>query len=159
MKRLIFLTILILAATSCKKRSVTTHSGSEHGDTLARDIPPDLIPAEIRGVKLYLEIAATPDKRQLGLMFRDSLPQNQGMLFVFEREQPLGFWMKNTKIPLSIAFLDRNYVIVDIQDMEPFSEKTHVSARPAMYALEVNQGFFRQHNITVGDTLKLLLPK
>ena len=158
MKRLIFLTIFILAATSCKKRSVTTHSG-ERGDTLARDIPPDLIPAEIRGVKLYLEIAATPDKRQLGLMFRDSLPQNQGMLFVFEREQPLGFWMKNTKIPLSIAFLDRNYVIVDIQDMEPFSEKTHVSARPAMYALEVNQGFFRQHNITVGDTLKLLLPK
>ncbi len=92
-------------------------------------------------------------------MYRDSLPENHGMLFVFDREQPLAFWMKNTKIPLSIAFLNKDFVIVDIQDMEPFSEKTHISAVPAMYALEVNQGFFRKHGIEVGDTLKFVLPK
>jgi hypothetical protein len=67
----------------------------------------------------------------------------------------LSFWMKNTRIPLSIAFIDQQGRIVDIQDMEPFSLRTRVSARPAQYALEVNQGWFKKNGIDVGDSVHL----
>ena len=70
------------------------------------------------------------------------------MLFVYESEEPLAFWMKNTTIPLSIAFLDRKRVVRDIQDMTPRSEARHVASAPVMFALEVNQGWFARHDVT-----------
>lgn len=104
---------------------------------------------------IQIELACTSAEQQLGLMNRDHMPENQGMLFVFDRERPLSFWMKNTRIPLSIAYLDAQGVIVDLQDMQPFDETPHPTARPAQYALEMNQGWFARQGIQVGERIQL----
>ena len=109
----------------------------------------------INGRPLYVEIASTPEERQKGLMFRKHLGENEGMLFVFDKEKILSFWMKDTYIPLSIAFIDKNYVIVNIFDMKPFSLKPVVSTLKCKYALEVNRGFFNRCGIEVGDKIDL----
>ena len=106
-------------------------------------------------VNVRAEIADTEAKREKGLMGRTALAEDAGMLFVFDREQPLAFWMKDTLIPLSIAYIDSNGRIVDIQDMQPLDETPHPSAEPAKYALEVNQGFFAARGIQVGDRAEL----
>lgn len=105
--------------------------------------------------QLSVELACTAAEQQQGLMHRKSLPENQGMLFVFEQERTLSFWMKNTLIPLSIAYIDKQGTIVDIQDMQPLDLSTHPSSKPAQYALEVNQGWFKQHGIQAGSAIKL----
>ncbi len=104
-----------------------------------------------------VEIADTDAERQTGLMGRNVLPENAGMLFVFEGEQTLSFWMRDTLIPLSIAYIDAEGRIVDIQDMQPLDDVPphYVSAQPAQYALEVNQGFFEERGVMVGDTVEL----
>jgi len=107
-------------------------------------------------VTLHVEVADTPESRAQGLMNRTSLPENAGMLFVFDTTGHWSFWMKNTLIPLSLAFIDEGWQIVDIQDMAvardpqngPF--EFYSAAKPARYALEVNQGFFKRHAIGVG---------
>jgi uncharacterized membrane protein (UPF0127 family) len=108
-------------------------------------------------VEVQVEIADTDPERQRGLMGRTALPEDQGMLFVFGGEQELSFWMKNTLIPLSIAYIDSEGRIVDIQDMKPLDDDPphYVSAEPARYALEVNQGFFEERGIEVGDRAEL----
>ncbi len=106
-------------------------------------------------VEVPVEVADTEDERQTGLMGRAALPEDAGMLFVFDSEQQLSFWMKDTLIPLSIAFMDSEGRIVDIQDMQPLDETPHLSAEPAQYALEVNQGFFAAWGIQVGDWVEL----
>jgi uncharacterized membrane protein (UPF0127 family) len=108
-------------------------------------------------VEVWVEIADTDAERQRGLMGRTALPEDQGMLFVFPSEEQLSFWMKNTLIPLSIAYIDSEGRIVDIQDMKPLDDDPphYVSAEPARYALEVNQGFFEERGVTVGDRAEL----
>ncbi len=106
-------------------------------------------------VPVMVEIADTNAERQRGLMERDELAEDAGMLFVFDREEPRSFWMRNTRIPLSIAYIDAEGRIVDIKDMEPFDETPVPSAEPAQYALEVNQGFFAEQGIEVGDVAEL----
>ncbi len=106
-------------------------------------------------VEVPVEVADTEEERQMGLMGRDALAEDAGMLFVFDAEQQLSFWMKDTLIPLSIAYIDSEGRIVDIQDMQPLDETPHLSAAPAQYALEVNQGFFGARGIQVGDTVEL----
>ena len=105
----------------------------------------------INGQRFVVETAVTPQERSRGLMFRESLPKNHGMLFIFESEQMLSFWMQNTSIPLSIAYIDADGVIVDILDMDPFDLTAVPSSRPAMYALEVNQGEFEKRGIRPGN--------
>ncbi len=112
---------------------------------------------EARGHRIFVEIADTPEERAEGLMFRSSLPEDQGMLFVFPRPRLLGFWMKNTSIPLSIAYLDDDGTVLEIHDMEPHSLESVSSRQPARYALEVNQGTFERLGITLGD--RLVLPE
>ncbi|MGB3632459.1 MAG: DUF192 domain-containing protein, partial [Rubrobacteraceae bacterium] len=92
-----------------------------------------------------------------GLMNRTSLGEDRGMLFVFEEEATLSFWMKNTLIPLSVAYIDSEGRIVDIQKMEPLDDDPphYASAEPAQYALEVNQGFFEERGVEVGDMAEL----
>jgi uncharacterized protein len=102
-------------------------------------------------VDIPVEIADTPAQQEYGLMGRTALAADSGMLFVFDQDQPLSFWMKDTLIPLSIAFINSEGIIVDIQDMQPLDETPHASAAPATYALEVNQGFFAANGIQVGD--------
>lgn len=103
--------------------------------------------------KLIVEVAATPQTRETGLMNRFSLQQDHGMLFVFEVPQPLAFWMKNTYVPLSIAFVDRNGRILNIEDMRPQDESTHWSKGPALYAIEMRQGWFTSRGIGAGDVV------
>lgn len=106
-----------------------------------------------------VEIADTDAERQMGLMGRTALTEGTGMLFVFDAEEPRSFWMKDTLIPLSIAYIDAQGRIVDIQDMQPLDETPHPSAAPAQYALEVNQGFFAARGIQVGDLVELPVPQ
>ena len=108
-------------------------------------------------VRVRVEIADNAFEIARGLMYRTALAENRGMLFIFEGEQKLSFTMKNTLIPLSIAFIGSEGRIVDIQDMKPLDDDppSYVSARPAQYALEVNQGFFEERGVEVGDRAKL----
>ena len=102
------------------------------------------------------EVADTPAARERGLMFREHLPDGEGMLFVFDDTQTRSFWMRNTYIPLDIAFLDSDLRIVDIQQMEPESEEFYESAEPAMFALEVPQGWFEAQGISQGDQVQVV---
>ena len=108
-------------------------------------------------VRVRVEIADDAFEIARGLMYRTTLAENRGMLFIFEGEQTLSFTMKNTLIPLSIAFIGSEGRIVDIQDMKPLDDDppSYVSARPAQYALEVNQGFFEERGVEVGDRAEL----
>jgi uncharacterized protein len=106
-------------------------------------------------VEVEVEIADTRTEQARGLMERTELAEDAGMLFVLESEQSPGFYMENTLIPLSIAFMDSEGRIVDIQDMQPLDETSHPSAAPAQYALEVNQGFFAERGIEVGNEVEI----
>jgi uncharacterized membrane protein (UPF0127 family) len=99
------------------------------------------------------EVAAEYSTRAQGLMHRKSLGPNAGMLFIFDAAAPHCMWMKNTYIPLSVAFLDESGTIINIADMQPHSEQTHCAARPALYALEMAQGWFAQRGIKAGTKL------
>ncbi|WP_053057518.1 DUF192 domain-containing protein [Rubrobacter aplysinae] len=106
-------------------------------------------------VRVRAEIADDDPERTRGLMAREELGENEGMLFVFDSERSLNFIMENTLLPLSIAYIDSRGSIVDIRRMQPLSEDTYPSAEPAMYALEVNQGFFSERGVEVGDEVDL----
>jgi uncharacterized protein len=108
-------------------------------------------------VEVRVEIADGLLERERGLMDRTSLGEDRGMLFVFRREQPLSFWMRDTRIPLSIAYIDSKGRITDILDMKPLDDKPphYVSSEPVQYALEVNQGFFDERGVKVGDHAEL----
>ncbi len=101
--------------------------------------------------RISVELAERPEDRNRGLMFRDALPDDHGMLFVFPEEKILSFWMRNTRIPLSIAFIDSGGHIVRIADLEPHDERPVPSGRPALYALEMQRGWFRDHAVFEGD--------
>jgi len=102
------------------------------------------------------EVANTAETRGQGLMYRDAVPDGTGMLFVFDREAERSFWMQNTYVALDVAFIDANFRIVDIQQMEPETTEIHDGARPAMFALEVRQGWFAERGIAVGDRCQLI---
>lgn len=104
---------------------------------------------------LLIEVATTPDARSQGLMYRESLAEDAGMLFVFPTDRQVSFWMKNTSIPLSIAYLRRDGTILEIHDLQPFSLDPVPSAGPVRYALEVNQGWFERNGVTTGMRVEL----
>jgi uncharacterized protein len=128
------LAILCLAAISASAQMLLTLTINEH--------------------RLSVEIADTDQARQIGLMNRDKLPEEQGMVFVYEKAHRLTFWMKNTRIPLDIAFLAADGAILQIETMQPFDETHTISEQPALYALEVNQGWFARHRVKVGERVK-----
>jgi len=107
-------------------------------------------------VEITVEIARTEEERSKGLMYRKDLPDGKGMLFVFERDQLLSFWMKNTVIPLSIAFIASNGHIVEIKDMRPRDLSSVQSSIPVRYALEAPQGWFQRVNVRHGDVVKII---
>lgn len=96
------------------------------------------------------EVARTPDQRATGLMFRQAMPASDGMLFVFDEPATQCFWMKNTYIPLSTAFLADDGSIVNIADMQPQALDSHCSSKPVRYVLEMNQGWFAKRGIKPG---------
>lgn len=103
--------------------------------------------------RIEAEVAATPQNRAQGLMHRKAMDNQRGMLFVFPDAATHCFWMKNTLIPLSIAFMDANGRIINITEMMPQSEENHCAAKPARYALEMNAGWFAQRGLKAGDVL------
>ena len=114
-----------------------------------------LMNSEGREIPVKAEIASTFEERKNGFMFRQTIPDGTGMLFVFEYEQILDFWMKNTPHPLSIAYIDKNGKIRDVLDMTPLSLANVTSSVEVLYALEVPQGWFDKVNVRVGDKLRL----
>ncbi len=149
------LLLFSLALAGCDGGSA---GGEPSGKASASDLSTVTIDASGGGeVEVRVEIADDVSERARGLMHRTALAENRGMLFVFPNEERLSFWMKNTLIPLSVAFMDSEGRIVDIQDMKPLDDDppSYVSAEPARYALEVNQGFFEEHGIEVGDSAEL----
>lgn len=108
----------------------------------------------INGHKLTAEVAATNPERMQGLMHRRMMPEQRGMLFVFTDESRHAMWMKNTYIPLSVAFIDSKGVITNIEDMKPHTEDSHGAVKPVRYALEMNQGWFAKRGIKAGAKIE-----
>ena len=159
MRRLLLLLMLITVAAST---AAAAAQGSPSPQIVYKK--GTLVLAQsFRRVRLQVEVADTPASRSQGLMYRRHLDENAGMLFIFEDTGRGGFWMKNTLIPLSIAFIDEHWKIVDIKDMQvapdpaegPFT--IYESAKPYRYALEVNEGFFERHRIGVDAGVRYIL--
>jgi uncharacterized membrane protein (UPF0127 family) len=103
--------------------------------------------------RIEAEVAANDQNRQVGLMNRKAMPPQRGMIFVFAQERTHCMWMRNTYLPLSVAFLDADGAILNIEDMQPQTEDNHCAKKPARYALEMNQGWFAQRGIKPGARL------
>lgn len=128
------LILIVLALPAC------TASGERYTLTVA-------------GEELHVEVVDTVESRTRGLMERTELAERHGMLFVFETSEQRSFWMKNTPLPLSIAYIDERWTIREIHHMEPYSLEPVASRSPARYALEVNQGAFERLGIEAGDRI------
>lgn len=116
------------------------------------DLP--VVPLTIDGHAIWVEVAHKPSTRMAGLMFRREMGADDGMLFVFPDRAPRAFWMKNTLIPLSIAFMDEKGAIENILEMPPQTEENFLSQGPAKYALEMNAGWFGRKGVKPGDRVE-----
>jgi uncharacterized membrane protein (UPF0127 family) len=137
MRAFVILLILILIIPACTQRQQTLVLHSASGDH-----------------RIKVEVVTRSADQARGLMYRRSLIQDSGMLFIFRQEEPQSFWMKNTLIPLDMIFVSRDLVIVDITTMQPCITDPcpdYTSRQPAQYVLEVNAGYCRSHNIIIGD--------
>ncbi|MDP1528844.1 DUF192 domain-containing protein [Rhodoferax sp.] len=126
------------------------------GTSFAQDAPQLDLPRVRLTAGMYLvdaQVAGTPAQRSTGLMFRRQMPHAEGMLFVFEQAGQQCFWMKNTLLPLTAAFVADDGTIVNLADMTPQSSDSHCSAKPVRYVLEMNQGWFAQKGIKAGFKL------
>ena len=111
-------------------------------------------PLRIKKHEIRVEVANTEQDRLRGLMFRDKLAENSGMIFLYPRAEASAMWMKNTRIALSVAFIAANGRILNIAGMEPYSEEAHPSSGAAAYALEMNRGWFKKQGIKAGDLVE-----
>lgn len=155
----ITLVLLLLADCGGEPSGADTRAsdGDSSGAAYASDLRTLTIDSGGEEVEVRVEIADSPDEQVRGLMERTALAEDRGMLFVFPDEEVRSFWMKNTLIPLSIAYMDSEGRIVDLQDMKPLDDEEphYVSSEPARFALEVNKGFFEEHGVEVGDRAEL----
>lgn len=135
---------LVLAIASAAGFYLTTSTGGPH-----------VVDIRVGDCVIKIEIADTPQLREKGLSGRKTLKAGHGMLFVYELPNRANFWMKDTSIPLSIAFISTEGIILQIEQMTPFDLNLTSSRYPAKFALEVNQGFFQENGITVGDIVDL----
>ena len=127
-----------------------------HGAVNAQDMPQTQLPRTKLSVGMYqidAQVAASPEQRDIGLMFRKDMPQHEGMLFIFESPSRLCFWMKNTPLPLTAAFVADDGAIVNLEDMKPLATESHCSTKPVRYVLEMNQGWFVKKGIKPGAKL------
>jgi uncharacterized membrane protein (UPF0127 family) len=116
-----------------------------------QDLPRITLNAGIHNITA--ELAVSPDERATGLMFRQSLPANQGMLFVFDQAEQQCFWMKNTLIPLDVAFIADDGTVINIEHMKPQTLDNHCSAKPVRMVLEMNDGWFARKGVSAGSKL------
>ena len=122
------------------------------GPSLAQPMPLAELGAGM--YRIEAEVAHTAQARQVGLMMRKTMAPQRGMVFVFEHDATHCMWMKNTFLPLSVAFVDAQGKVINIEDMQPQSEDNHCAAAPARFALEMNLGWFRERGIKAGDVLR-----
>jgi uncharacterized membrane protein (UPF0127 family) len=161
---LLFVWLLLVVGCGGEKSSAPSESKETAPSTTATESEASQTPTVIitnsegERVEVQVEIADSRTEQARGLMERTELAENAGMLFILKSEQSPGFFMENTLIPLSIAFIDSEGRIVDIQDMQPLDETHHYPAEPAQYMLEVNQGFFAERGVQVGDQVELPRP-
>ncbi|MBC8107201.1 MAG: DUF192 domain-containing protein [Anaerolineae bacterium] len=113
---------------------------------------------QIGNKNFTLEVADTEQAQQAGLMFRDSMPADHGMIFVFDKAEVQGFWMKNTRIPLDIIYVAPDGIVVAIKPMQPFDLRSTSSDKPAQYAIELNQGAAAACGLKKGDKLTIPAP-
>ena len=104
--------------------------------------------------RIDAQVAQAPHERQVGLMNRRAMPQHEGMLFVFEQPATQCFWMKDTPLPLTAAFVTDDGTIVNLADMQPYAEDSHCSDKPVRYVLEMNQGWFKHKGLKAGSQLR-----
>ena len=126
------------------------------GSASAQDAPQTNLPRITLTAGIHqidTQLALTPDQRQIGLMFRKEMPQQEGMLFVFEQPATQCFWMRNTLLPLTAAFVADDGRIVNLVDMQPMTENSHCSEEPVRFVLEMNQGWFAKKNVKKGAKL------
>ena len=127
-----------------------------HVTASAQDAPQTDLPRTTLSVGMYqinAQVAAKPEQREIGLMFRKDMPQHEGMLFVFENPSRLCFWMKNTLLPLTAAFVADDGVVVNLADMKPQTTESHCSTKPVRYVLEMNKGWFAKRGIKPGSKI------
>ena len=139
------LSTLFFAATTLLAGSAAAQDGPQ------LDLARTALHADL--YRIEVQVAQTPREREIGLMFRRQMPQSEGMLFVFEQPAPQCFWMKNTILPLTAAFIADDGTIVNLADMAPQTTDSHCSARPVRYVLEMNQGWFAKRGIKAGYRL------
>lgn len=144
------------APSNAARASGAAAAGPSRSDESSRRGPSGMPVVELTAGfhRIRAEVAATPEDRSRGLMFRERLAPNEGMIFLFERAGVQCMWMRNTLVPLSVAFLDSDGLIVNIADMEPLSEVSHCSEKPVSLALEMERGWFAQRGLGPGARIR-----
>jgi uncharacterized membrane protein (UPF0127 family) len=135
-------------------RAVLLASGLLVATALAGQQQLPVVELSVGMYRIEAEVAHTDQTRRIGLMNRQSMPEQRGMVFVFTHDARHCMWMRNTLIPLSVAFLDDEGRILNVEDMEPLSEESHCAAHPARFALEMNQGWFEKRGIGDGARIR-----
>ena len=143
------------AATACLMLLASACSFSCRGGQEPPAVVFETATIKVNGKPIVVEVANTVERRDRGLMYRDSLAPDRGMLFVYKQEDTLSFWMKDTRVPLDIAFLKADGWICDVQQMDPKDLESHRSEMQARFALEMNQGWFAANGVKVGDTVEI----
>lgn len=121
------------------------------GSGQPQNLPTVTLQAGMRNIVAM--VAKTPEQRQIGLMYRQEMAAHEGMVFVFEQPNVQCFWMRNTPLPLSAAFIEDDGTIVNIEDMQPMNDTSHCSKKPVRYVLEMNKGWFAKANVKAGSKL------
>jgi uncharacterized membrane protein (UPF0127 family) len=148
--------LLVLLAAACSGDGGDDGDGSGDGSgDGANTVTLNVVDEDGRSERLTVELARTPTERAIGLMFRDELAEDGGMLFVFAADTGSGFWMRDTTFPISVAFIREDGTIIDIQDMEPLTDDLHYPPQPYRYGLELNEGWFERHEYGVGDRVEI----
>jgi uncharacterized protein len=143
--------LLGLAARLLPVACLLTLSPAGHAQDRAQKLPTVQLTAGMHLIRA--EVADDDLERQIGLMHRPSMGANDGMVFVFERPEEQCFWMRNTLIPLSAAFIDDTGTIVNIADMKPRSDESHCSKKPVRFVLEMNKGWFEKRGLKAGSVI------
>ena len=149
--KFLLITLLLTTAISCGQQSATapTTTASEQPQSLST------VTMSLADHPFVLQLAATDQQREIGLMYRENMPADQGMIFTFTKEDQMAFWMKNTHIPLDIVFINHQGRVVAIQHGKPFDLTSLESGEPAQYVIELNDGAAARAGLKVGDNVKV----
>ncbi len=152
---LLVLSVALFAAAACDRSQQSPPQNTSAPTSKTSDAPLPTVQMTLGSRTFTLEVADNPAAQQRGLMNRDSMPADHGMIFVFPREDTRNFWMKDTRIPLDIVYLSRTGKVVTIAQMKPLDESSVSSVYPAKYAIELNVGTARELGLRAGDLLHI----